>query len=250
VRLALWIGLFALGLVGVVVPVLYQQLSAELPSLESEADLRVQLWRPASTGGADSLDPGRRRTEAPDFARLPRDLVAAYVSQTGCPAYFQSGREDGLPWLWRMFSGVWGIEPAGDGRCERLFAVRIAGSLGLGRGPSQWVAANKIHRLLQKDELIAYDLSAVAFESSVVGVDAAAQTLFSKELNGLQLSEIAELMLALPPYELYDELKKCRNASLIRQSRDYLLSTLVTHALVPSDRVGSAQSHPVACTRN
>jgi len=249
VRLALWIGLFALGLAGVVVPVLYQQLAAELPLLETEEDFEALRGAAASTGG--SGDPrGGPRPDRLDFGRLPRDLVAAYVSQSGCPGYFQSPREDGLPWLSRMLAGLWGIELAGDGKCERLFAMRIAGSLRLGRGPSRWVAANKIHRLLQKDELIANDLSTVALEPSVIGVGAAAKVLFRKQLQELQLSEIAELMLALPPYELYDELKKCRNASVIRQNRDYQLSMLVSHALVPGERVSSAQSHPVACTRN
>jgi len=238
VRLALWIGLFVLGLAGVAVPVLYQRLAAELPVLETEEDF--QALRRAVASSADRLD----------FARLPRELVAAYVSQTGCPAYFASPREDGLPWLSRMLAGLWGIELAGDGRCERLFSLRIAGALRLGNGPSRSIGANKIHRLLQKDELIANDLSTVVLEPSVKGVGAAAQALFRKQLGELQLSEIAELMLAFPPYELYDELKKCRNASVIRQNRDYLLSMLVSHALVPGERVSSAQSHPVACTRN
>src|SRR5262249_56148807 len=125
-----------------------------------------------------------------------------------------------------------------------------AGARGLGRGVWRWVGANKSDGLLQKDALIANDLSTVALEPSVIGVGAAAQALFRKQLHELQLSEIAELMLALPPYELYDELKKCRNASVIRQNRDYQLSMLVSHALVPGERVSSAQSHPVACTRN
>ena len=245
-RLALWIGLFALGLAGVAVPMLYQQLAAELPILETEEDFQALRVVAASTGGANPQ--GDKRPNGLDFGRLPRDLVAAYVSQTGCPGYFQSPREDGLPWLSRMLAGLWGIELDGDGKCERLFALRIAGALRLGRGPSQWVAAIKIHRLLQKDELIANDLSTVALEPSVIGVAAAAQALFRKQLHELQLSEIAELMLALPPYELYDELKKCRHASIIRQNRDYLLSMLVSHALVAGERVSSAQSHPIACT--
>ncbi len=247
-RLALWIGLFALGLAGVVVPVLYQRLAAELPVLETEADFQALRGAVASMGGSGPQ--GSTPPDRLDFARLPRDLVAAYVSQTGCPGYFQSPREDGLPWLSRMLAGLWGIELAGDGRCERLFAMRIAGSLRLGNGLSRSVAANKIHRLLQKDELMAIDLSTVTLEPSVMGIGAAAQALFRRQLHELQLSEIAELMLALPPYELYDELKKCRNASVIRQNRDYLLSMLVSHALVPGERVSSAQSHPVACTRN
>jgi membrane peptidoglycan carboxypeptidase len=111
------------------------------------------------------------------------------------------------------------------------------------------VAANKIHRILPKHELIAYDLALVSFEPGVIGVEAAAKELFGKDLKSLQLAEVAELMLALPPHEAYDELKQCRNASLIRRNRDYVLSMLVSHSLVSSERANAAQAHPVACTQ-
>ena len=248
-RLALWIVLFAFGLAGVLVPVLYLRISRQLPPLETELDLQTQLERAASSGGR-STDGAGRSVRPPEFSRLPRDLVAVYVSQMGCPGYFQSGRDDGVGWLWRMLSGLWGIELPGDGRCERRLALRIASSLGVAGGPEQAVAANKIHRVLQKHELVAYDLSSASFEPAVVGVDAAAKALFRKELTGLQLSEVAELMLALPPHEFYDELKMCRNASLIRQSRDYVLSMLASHSLVSNERAGAARAQPVACTRN
>ncbi len=243
--------MFALGLAGVLVPVLYLHVSSRLPPLESELDLRSQLQRaPRKSLEARSEEAVTGGDERPDFTRLPRDLVAVYVSQMGCPAYFQSARDDGVAWLWRMFSGLWGIEPPGDGKCERLVALRIAASLGLGGGAAQSVAANKIHRLLERHELIAYDLSSATFEPAVVGVEAAAKALFRKELKGLQLAEVAELMLALPPHEFYEELKLCRNPSLIRQSRDYVLSMLVSHALVSVESAIAAKAQPVACTRN
>src|SRR5262249_38096405 len=152
--------------------------------LETEEDFQALRGAVASSAGSDS--PGGVWADGLDFARLPRELVAAYLSQTGCPAYFESPREDGLPWLSRMLAGLWGIELAGDGKCERLFALRIAGALRLGNGASRSIAANKIHRLLQKDELIANDLSMVALEPSVIGVSAVAQALFRKQLAELQ----------------------------------------------------------------
>jgi len=249
VRLTLWIILFALGLAGVLAPVAYLRLASQLPPLDNELELRAQLWRDAGATREMSPAEGFRSAEEPDFTRLPKDLLAIYVSQLGCPEYFGSAPEEGFPWLWRMWSGLWGIEPPGDGRCERLLSLRIAASLGL-RGSSQRaVAANKIHRILQKHELIAYDLAMVSFEPGVVGVEAAAKGLFGKDLKSLQLAEVAELMLALPPHEAYDELKQCRNASLIRRSRDYVLSMLVSHSLVSGERANAAQGHPVACTQ-
>jgi len=247
VRLTLWIVLFVLALAGVLVPVTYLRLASELPSLDNEVALRAQLGR--DVGATPGMTPAGRSVEEPDFTGLPKDLLAIYVSQMGCPEYFGSAPDEGFPWLWRMWSGLWGIEPPGDGRCERLLALRIAASLGLGGSSRQAVAANKIHRILQKHELIAYDLAVVSFEPGVVGVEAAAKGLFGKDLKSLQLAEVAELMLALPPHDAYDELKQCRNASLIRRNRDYVLSMLVSHSLVSSERANAAQAHPVACTQ-
>jgi len=250
VRLTLWITLFLLALAGVLVPVAYLRLASELPPLEDEAELRAQLRRSVGATPPEMTPAeGFRLVDGPDFARLPRDLLAIYISQLGCPEYFGSAPDEGLPWLWRMWSGLWGIEPPGDGRCERLLSLRVAASLGLGGSSRHEVAANKIHRILQKHELIAYDLAVVSFEPGVVGVEGAAKELFGKDLKSLRLAELAELMLALPPHEIYDELKQCRNASLIRRSRDYVLSVLVSHSLVSSDRANAAQAHPVACTQ-
>jgi hypothetical protein len=245
VRLALWVALFAVALAGVSVSAQYSRVSSQLPALDTEDDLRVQLKLPPR-----AANPGAKASADAPFERLPRDLIAAHISQLGCPGFFASGREDGLPWLWRLLSGLWGVELPGDGRCERRLALRIAASTGARVGAPQVVAANKIHRLLQRHELVAYALGAARFEAGVVGVAAAARALFRKELEALDLSEIAELMLTLPPYEFYEELKTCRNASLIRQSRDYVLALLVTHSLIASDRASAAQVQPVACTRN
>jgi hypothetical protein len=249
VRLILWIIVFALALAGVLVPAVYLRLASQLPPLDDELQLHALLRRDLETAPQMTPAEGFRSVEEPDFTRLPRDLLAIYVSQMGCPEYFGSAPEEGFPWLWRMWSGLWGIEPPGDGRCERLLALRIAASLGLAGSSRQAVAANKIHRVLWKHELIAYDLAAVSFEPGVLGVEAAAKALFGKDLRSLQLSEVAELMLALPPHEIYDELKQCRNASLIRRNRDYVLTMLVSHSLVSSDRANAAQAHPVACTQ-
>ena len=247
-RLTLWIVLFVLALAGILVPVTYLRLASELPPLDNELALRAQLRR--GVGATQGMTPVEGDSvEEPDFTRLPKDLLAIYVSQLGCPEYFGSAPDEGFPWLWRMWSGLWGIEPPGVGKCERLLSLRIAASLGFGGSSRQAVAANKIHRILQKHELIAYDLAVVSFEPGVVGVEAAAKGLFGKDLKSLQLAEVAELMLALPPHDAYDELKQCRNASLIRRSRDYVLSMLVSHSLVSSERANAAQAHPVACTQ-
>ncbi|MCY1073929.1 transglycosylase domain-containing protein [Archangium lansingense] len=249
----LWLVLFLIGLAGVALPALYLHTASKLPQLETEFDLEKQL-RHSIEGERMSLQAGtfdRKRSIAytrPDFSRLPKDLVALYISQLGCPTYFQTRREDGAKWAWRLFSVVtFGTEPPGDGVCERLIAARLATALGISGALEQAVAANRLHSFLQKDQLIAYDLSTLYFDRGVVGVEDAAFKVFGRELDTLKLSEMAELALTLPPHNMYGDALVCRNASLIRQNRDVLLLDLAGFKLVTEERARTAMAQPVIC---
>lgn len=251
----LWILLFLLGLTGVLVPVAYLYNASKLPQLDSEFDVEKQL-KHSIEGERMSLvtgmmvKPDRPITfTRPDFTRLPKDLVALYITQMGCPTYFQTPREDGTAWAWRLFLGVTtGGRPRGDGRCERLLSIRIAQKLGVEEAVPLTVAANKLHAFMQKDQLIAYDLATLRFERGVVGVEDAAYKLFGKELDKLQLSELAELQLALPPYNLYRTVRNCANNARMKENRDFLLSELIRLELVPEEKAKNAMGQPMACT--
>jgi hypothetical protein len=248
--------LFLSGLAGVVIPLTYLYTASKLPPLESEFDVEKQLKhsiegeRMSLRAGQYEKSPRPLTFTRPDFSRLPKDLVALYIRHMGCPRYFQTPREDGPSWAWRLFVGVTtGSTPPGDGGCERILAMRIAGALGIQGNLPQSVAAHRIHSFMQKDQLIAYDLAALYFERGIVGVEDAAFTLFGRELSELQLSELAELQLALPPFGYYHDLKVCRNATVIRQNRDMLLEDLAGWKLVSEDRARNAIAQPVYCTK-
>jgi hypothetical protein len=251
----IWITLFFLGVVGIVTPLVYFYTASNLPPLESEFDLEkllrldIEGERMSVKMGMYAKETGGIEYERPDFAKLPKDLVAVYISQRGCPTYFQTPREEGAKWGWRMFAATFGAQLRGDGWCEQLFAARLAERIGAKGRLQTVVATHKIHAFLKKDQLIAYDLSSIWFDDAVIGVDAAAARLFKKKPEQLTLSEIAELELALPPHNYYGQLFECRNPSLIRQNRDYILNELAQDALVPDDRSKNAQAQPVACTR-
>lgn len=252
-----WLLLFFVGCIGIVIPSVYFWKAAHLPKLESELDLLKQM-KDAVEGERMSFRMGQYSKQAggftydkPDFSRLPRDLVALHISQLFCPTYFQTPREDGIKWSWRMFSGaVFHKGPIGDGRCERYFALRIAEEIGINRPLERDIAANKIHSFLQKDQLVAYALSGNGFQRAVVGVDAASETLFNKQVDSLQLSQLAELSMALQPLELWDDLIDCKNPSSLRQTRDNVLQLLSDQALVTEDRAKSAEAQPLTCTRS
>ncbi|MFL5345290.1 MAG: transglycosylase domain-containing protein [Hyalangium sp.] len=252
----IWIVLFLLGLAGVLIPISYLYNASKLPTMDSEYDVEKKL-KSGIEGERMSLvagmyvKPDRPITfNRPDFSRLPKDLVAIYIAQMGCPRFFQTPREDGTAWAWRLFLGVaTGGQPPGDGGCERLLAFRLAWKLGVRDATELTVAANKLHGFLQKDQLIAYDLAIITFERGVVGVEDAAYKLFGKELDKLSLSELAELQLALPPYGYYNDLKTCQNAAIMKQNRDLILKYTAGMELLSQDKVNNAMGQPVFCTQ-
>ena len=242
-----------IGLTGLILPAVYFHAANQLPQLETEFDLEKQL-RHTIEGERMSLRAGMAdrsrsvRFARPDFSRLPKDLVALYISQQGCPTYFQTPREDGPRWAWRLMSRVWfGSEPPGDGRCERRIATRLASMLGVQGTLPQAVAAHRLHNFLQKDQLIAYDLAALYFARGIVGVEDASFKLFGRELDTLQLPELAELSLTLPPYDFYDDALQCRNVARIRENRDWVLQELAGYKLVTDERARNAMAQPLTC---
>lgn len=253
VRAIIWIGLFLLGVMGIVLPGVYLYTANGLPRLESEYDLETQL-RMSIEGERMSIRAGQfqdharsHKFEKPEFSKLPHDLIALYISQMGCSNFFRTPREEGPRWGWRLFAGMGNVELEGDGGCERYLALRLANALGIKGDLQMTVAANKLHGFLQKDQLIAYDMASMYFGRGIVGVEDAAWELYKKDLHKMELAELAEFTMALPIHGYYDALRECKNASIIKQNRDYILSTLAEHSLVPQEKVNEAMKQPVAC---
>jgi hypothetical protein len=258
VRPLLWFASLLLVVSVIVVPAVYFQAASHVPPLETQYDLEALLRssvegqrREKLVGTVQEVDPQALRFVRPDFATLPKDLVALYITEMGCPTFFQTPREEGAAWTWRLVAGALaGGHREGDGACERIIALRLARALGVQGELPQAVAAHRLHGFLQKDQLVAYDLATFAFEPGVVGVEDAARVLFEgRQTSQLSLAELAELMLTLPPHGYYDEVKHCTNALLLRQGRDQFLARLASVALIAPERVKSAREQPLTCER-
>ncbi len=254
-RRLLWIGLFLLGLAGVTLPLVYLYGANQLPPLESELDLERLLRTDvegalanARVGHFASKEDRKIAYARPQFSVLPQDLLALYLSGFGCEDFFRQPRESKLRWHWRLLMQLFQKPVEGGGRCEALFARRLARRIGAEPGLQLWVAADKIRSMLQKDQLIAYDLSAIEVAEGVIGVEAIATDLFRRPLAKLKLSELAELELVLPPLGYYRTLHDCQNPSLIQENRNHLLEALVSSTLVPEARVKPALAEPVFCS--
>ena len=223
--------------------------------VESEMDLETFL-KQSIESDRQSLQFNKRLSERekvtwtkPDFSRLPKNLVALYITEWGCPTYFQSPREDGYPWTKRQFLGLINIEPPGDGWCEQLFGGNLSYRIGAKGSLEMAVATHKIHRFLKKDTLIAYDLHSIRLAPGIIGVEDGARALFKKPLADMNLAEIAEYALALPPNGYWDQMRNCQNPTLIRQARDQVILRLQMVSLIPESEGIAARNQPVACLR-
>ncbi len=230
--------------------------AAGLPVLDSEFDLErllklsIESERKSIQLGQYEKSKERIEFERPDFAKLPKNLVAFYITERGCPSYFQTPREESAAFGKRVLLSLIGVFPDGDGWCENVFASSLARRIGTKGTLENAVATFKIHRFLKKDQLVAYDLHTVHLETGVIGVEDSAKTLFKKTLPELTLSELAELTLAMPPFGYWDQMRSCQNPILIKQNRDVVIDDLRRVSLVPEDLARSAMRQPVACTRD
>ncbi len=254
VRAFIWIVVFLVGVAAIVLPSTYVYAASDLPRLQSEHDLethlRISIEGERMSGRAGVIQRADRpvKFEKPDFASLPTDLVALYISGAGCPTFFQTAREDGPRWVMRLGYSLMNRGMPGDGECERYLALRLAVTLGVGTELERTIAAHKLHRFLQRDQLIAWDLASTFFDRGVVGIEDAAWTLYRKAPAEMSLAELAEFSLALPVHGgHYGDLKSCRNGSLIKQNRDGILRRLEADALVTPERARAATEAPVAC---
>lgn len=187
------------------------------------------------------------RWDKPDLGHLPPQLVNMYLSENGCPGYLKSEPEGAVAWSYRLLQAVRRHGVPGDGSCELDFARRIALQLGSTTALAETVTADRVRSILGKKKLVAYNLEGMWFERGIVGVEAASALLMQKPLGELDLGELAELAVALPPHEQWDNLKLCTNAALIRQNRDVILDGLVTNGIIARDAAKSAASQPVRC---
>ena len=252
-RPLIWMSMMFVTVMAVVLPAAYFYTAATLPQLDTEFDLLRVLKQPIeSERRSMQMNHYDKTTDPvefpqPDISNLPKELVALYITERGCPGYFQSPREEGWPWAKRMLGVFAGMEFAGDGWCEKLMAETIARRAGAKGSMEIIVAAHKIHRFLKKDGLVAYDLATENMEEGVIGVEAISKILFHKKLSDLTLAELAEFQLATPPHGYYNEVKTCGNSQLIRQNRDLLLDRLAGVGMVGTDKAEIAKQQPVTC---
>jgi hypothetical protein len=252
-----FVGLIPAAIGALVIYFEYQRAAKDLADINSEYDIEREL-RHRIEGERRAL-----RSEAglihndvtwprPTLADYPHDYLLIYTGLNGCPHFFQTPRESSSRWAWRVFNAavLKRALPGRDGVCELEFSMNVARHMGVKGEDSLAVAAFRLRQVLQKDQLVAYDLAAVPVESGYYGLHDASQRLLGRALNSLTLAEQAELAIALPPVGFWLEIKTCDDPFAIKQARDALLRVLGARQLVPQERARAAQGEPIGCLRS
>lgn len=253
-KLMLWMALIVVVAVGAIIPGTYLYTNASLPNqIDSESDVELhlrqsieserqslQLTRPASA--RESV-----KWEKPDFSRLPKHLIAFYITATGCPDYFRSPRESGTPWNKRLLFASLNRQMDGDGACELILSMNLARRLEAKTDMQVIVASDRVHRFLQKDQLVAFNLHSMWFSQGVIGVEKASDELMQKPLTQLTLAELAELQLAIPPWGAWEDIKLCRNVGRIKEFRDRMLYELASVGHISDEMARTATAQPLRC---
>jgi membrane carboxypeptidase/penicillin-binding protein len=235
----------------IVLPVAWYTTASSLPvSIDSNLDLELAL-RASIESDRQTVEirkeASRRKPiswERPDFTKLPKDLVSMYMTEMGCPRFFQTPRESGWAWTRRTLDTLRKVYPDGDGFCEMVLVQNLALQLGAKSTLEYAVMADKIHRHLQKDEMVAFDLLSRRFGNGLVGIDVASRVLLDKELAELTLSETAELVLAL---DFWKDIANCTNEPLIRLNRDKIIGHLEYVGLTTRELAKIAKAQPPRC---
>lgn len=255
IKLTLFLTILAAITVFIVVPAVWLRTAANLPNeIESAADIEMHLrQRIESERQSEEIrKPANHRNDVtwarPDFARLPKMLIASVITETGCPTYFQTPREDGWPWMKRLAASANNRILDGDGACELIFARRLAEYL-LAKDPLPLiVASDRVHRFLKKEELVSFAIEAEPFfERGVYGVEAISQRVLQKPVSALSLAEIAELQLALAPLGFRETLVDCKDQGMIKTARDRVLADLAMVGHITEDEAKREQAKPLTC---
>ncbi len=253
-KLAFFLGMLALAFL-ILFGAAYAFARNRLPPLGTSYDYERQ-FRSQIEGSRTAINVGvpvpERPTkfEKPELGAIPKDFVNMYLTEHGCAGYFQSPREDGLVWLRRvLLAAIEAAPPRGSGRCELTFAAHLAGRLGVRGAVDLAVAADLVHSALAKDEVLAWEIATAPVDEGIYGAKEAAQVLFKSKLETMTLGQLAELQLALHPYDFFLTILRCQGTQQIRLARDQVLNHLLSAGHISKEQKDTAANEPLLCEK-
>lgn len=245
--------LLVLILGGLLVPGLYFYYARDVPDLESPSAVLKAVKRSveaqrqvAAPTGPTGQKPEDYKFELMPLSKLPAHYVDAVVALDSCPDYTTSKKDLPYPklrriakrWLRRQVSGF------GPQACQLRYADQIVLTLGIVDSMRASIADHRVLDALSVEELLQYRISTVFYGDGVIGPQAAAQKLYKKDLEKLDLGQVAELVAAEGYFTMF---QRCQNPAKLKMYRDAILDRMEAFRLLGQAEAKAARARQVGC---
>ncbi|MCX6156663.1 MAG: PBP1A family penicillin-binding protein [Ignavibacteriae bacterium] len=226
-------------------------LSQSLPSLSELENPKIEEATKIYSDNGELIDKFflKNRTKV-KYTDIPKDMINALVAT-----------ED------RKFFSHWGVDlqRIGQALIKNLITFRkkegastitqqLAGNLYLNRKEMTYnrklreaMTAVQIERTYTKEEILTYYLNTVYFGKGAYGIEAAANTFFSKSSKELNLDECAILVATLKSPTNYDPTEQPENS---KNRRNLVLNAMFEESYITKDVYESSIAAPIRVSLN
>ncbi|APE28856.1 penicillin-binding protein 1A [Aurantiacibacter gangjinensis] len=244
VRWATWLLVAALA----VLMIGYVWLTRDLPDAETLLDYEPNL--PTVVRGIDGEIVHRyereRRVEL-QFRDMPEQLLNAYISAEDETFWTHNGIDAGgfvnatFDYLSKMGSGERAV---GGSTITQQVAknILVGNEYSVTRKLREMVLATRIEDVLSKEEIITLYLNEIPLGRRSYGVQAAARAYFDKDVDELELHEMAYLAILPRAPEVYS---RSANFDTAKRRRDMVLTQMEDNGFITAQQMQSAQSQPL-----
>ncbi|WP_241657288.1 penicillin-binding protein 1A [Aurantiacibacter suaedae] len=225
----------------------------DLPDAESLLDYRPNL--PTVVRGMDGEIVARyereRRVEL-QFKDLPTQLINAYTSAEDETFWSHGGIDAGgflnavMDYISKLGSGERAV---GGSTITQQVAknILVGNEYSVTRKLKEMILATRVESVLSKREIITLYLNEIPLGRRSFGVQAAARAYFDKDVDDLELHEMAFLAILPRAPEVYS---RAKNYETARARRNWVLQQMEDNGHITSAQMEAAQAKPLGIVNN
>ena len=223
-------------------------LARDLPDAESLLDYETPL--PTVVRGADGgivYSYARERRVQLQYADFPQRLIESYLSAED-KTFFSHGGVDITGTLNAVFDYARKFGSGERAVGGSTITQQVAKNLLLGdeysvtRKLKEMILARRIEGVLTKQEILELYLNEIPLGRRSFGVQAAAQAYFDKDVDQLDLNEMAFLAILPKAPERYG---RSRYADLAIERRNFVLGQMERNGYISAEEMRAAQARPL-----
>ncbi len=227
-------------------------LSQSLPSLEELENPKIEEATKVYSDDGELIDKFflKNRTKV-TFADIPKDMVNALVA-TEDRKFFDHWGVDVQRIVQALVKNLMSFSLKREG--ASTITQQLAGNLYLNRREITFnrklreaMTAVQIERTYTKEEILTYYLNTVYFGKGAYGIEAAANTFFSKSSKELNLDECAVLVATLKSPVNYDPVDNPENS---KNRRNLVLNAMLEEGYITQEVFNTVSSAPVKVAYN